>query len=310
VGPGTESVADVVLARPPERSLGAIRAADVGEPARVACEQPLAAEAMRRAVTFGHGSHMQRALVYLPVDLAAAAPTSGWEAPRRLGDGRRPLLLTVYPGSADEWECASVPLAAAGYAVLAVGPDYSFDLERDIDDLDRLLAYVRTGSLAGADGNRVAVLGGSYSSLHVQRLLQRDRHAGHVAAVLLLGPITDLFDMRRRLEDRTFVPPFGLDQALLALGLPDREPLRYWRYSAAYHVRPDLPPIALIHSRADDVVPVEQSELLARELQGAGVPFELHVLTGGGHNLLSESDEARAVYDLTLDFLARHLRPG
>jgi hypothetical protein len=311
VRPATESVADIVLARPPEQSLGAVRAAAVGEPARVACEQPLVAEAVRRAVTFDHGRHTQRALAYLPVDAAAAAPADGREATHLPSDGRRPLLLTVYPGPANEWECASVPLAAAGYAVLAVGPDYTFDLERDVDDLDRLLAYARTeagaGALPGADGNRVAVLGGSYSSLHVQRLLQRDRHAGHVSAVLLLGPITDLFDVRRRLEDRTFVPPFGLDQALVALGLPDREPLRYWRYSSAYHVRRDFPPIGLIHSRADDAVPVEQSQLLARELQGAGVPFELHVLTGGGHYLLSEADEARAVYDLTLDFLARHL---
>jgi hypothetical protein len=46
-------------------------------------------------------------------------------------------------------------------------------------------------------------------------------------AVVLLGPPVDLFDMRHRQEDGTFIPPFGLDQALVALGLPDRAPLRY-----------------------------------------------------------------------------------
>ncbi|NJN94994.1 MAG: hypothetical protein HC875_13260 [Anaerolineales bacterium] len=70
-------------------------------------------------------------------------------------------------------------------------------------------------------------------------MLQR---SPHYEAALLLGPPTDLFDMRRRLEERSYIPPFDLDQVLVALGLPDREPLRYWRYSGAYHILPDFPP--------------------------------------------------------------------
>jgi dipeptidyl aminopeptidase/acylaminoacyl peptidase len=151
----------------------------------------------------------------------------------------------------------------------------------------------------------VAALGGSYSALHVFLLLRRD--AGLRAGVLL-GPPTDLFDLRRRFEAGTFFPPFGLDQVIVALGFPDRAPLRYWRNSGAYHVRRDLPPLAVIHSRADEVVPFQQSELLAARLAAAGAPHELHVLDGASHYLLSESGEALGIYQLTVDFLERHLK--
>ncbi|MDQ3702604.1 MAG: prolyl oligopeptidase family serine peptidase, partial [Chloroflexota bacterium] len=222
---------------------------------------------------------------------------------------RWPLLLSVYPGPADGWECASLPLAAAGYAVLAVGPAYGFELEGDVDELARLLEFARAGAFPGVDGTRVAVLGGSYSALHVQRLLRRREDAGLVRAVVLVGAPSDLFDVRRRFAAGTFVPPFGLDQALIALGFPDREPLRYWRYSGAFHVRPDLPPTALVHSRRDEVVPFQQSEALARRLAEAGAPHELHVFEAASHYLLSEDADSRAIYDLTVGFLARHLTP-
>jgi dipeptidyl aminopeptidase/acylaminoacyl peptidase len=213
----------------------------------------------------------------------------------------------VYPGPAAEWECASLPLAAAGYAVLAAGPAYSFEPERDVDDLARWLRLAREGALPEVDGGRVALLGGSYSALHVQRLLERPEELGAVRAVVLLGAPSDLFDARRRLEDGTYVPPFGLDAALIALGFPDREPLRYWRYSWAYHVRRDQPPVALIHSRRDEVVPFEQSEALARRLEAVGAPYRLYVFEAASHYLLSEDGDALAIYQLTLEFLGERL---
>jgi len=217
-----------------------------------------------------------------------------------------PLLVTAYPGPAEEWESASVPLAAAGYAVVAYGPPYGFDPERAVFALAGLVRQAQEGRMPGVDGTRVAVLGGSYSGVHVLRLMQQDVHPAIKAAVLMGAP-SDLFDMRRRLEERTFVPPFGLDQALIALGFPDREALRYWKYSGAYHVRAGMPPTLLIHSRQDDVVPYQQSELLARMLTEEGVPNELHLLDGGSHYLLSQEVDARAIHDLTLHFLRERL---
>ena len=294
IAAGQETVADVVLpvATPPVVEAGAdLR---LGEPAMINCVRPLETAAMRRQVRFDSaGQPNQPTLFYTPITATAAS--------------RLPILLAVYPGPADGWECASTPLAAAGYAVLAAGPAYSFEPEQDIDELERLLDFARAGAFPGSDNNRAAILGGSYSSLHVLGLLQRDQN---VEAALLLGPPTDLFDMRRRLENGTFRPPFGLDRALIALGLPSHEPLRYLRYSGAYHVHPDFPPLAILHSRTDEVVPFQQSELLAKNLAMVGAAYEAHFFDGASHYLLAEEGDADTlkIYEITLNFLAKHLK--
>jgi dipeptidyl aminopeptidase/acylaminoacyl peptidase len=110
--------------------------------------------------------------------------------------------------------------------------------------------------------------------------------------------------MRYRLEQGTYIPPFGLDKALIALGLPGQEPRRYWRYSGAYRVRPDFPPLAIIHSRTDEIVPYQQSELLSENLTTVGVLHETHYFDGSSHYLLD--DEAEEIYRITLDFLAKY----
>ena len=219
-----------------------------------------------------------------------------------------PLLLVIYPGPADSWECASSALSNGGYAVLAAGPEYTFLLEDDLDELERLLKFARQGQFPATDGSRIALLGGSYSSFHVQRMLQRGQE--NVQAALLLGPPTDLFDMRRRLENGTFFPPFGLDQALIAVGLPDQVPLNYFDYSGAYHVRPDFPPLAILHSRSDDVVPYQQSELLAANLDAIDAPYEAYFFGGASHYLMAEGSDkdTQVIYDIALDFLARHVQ--
>jgi dipeptidyl aminopeptidase/acylaminoacyl peptidase len=116
--------------------------------------------------------------------------------------------------------------------------------------------------------------------------------------------------MRRRLEDRSFIPPFGLDQAFVAVGLPSQEPLRYWTYSGAYQVSPQFPPLAILHSRSDDVVPYQQSELLANNMELVGAPYELHFFDAGGHYLLAEKADAdtEAIIGTTLNFLDKHLK--
>jgi dipeptidyl aminopeptidase/acylaminoacyl peptidase len=152
------------------------------------------------------------------------------------------------------------------------------------------------------------VLGGSYSSLHVQRLLERD---GGFRGVVLMGSASDLFDLRRRFEEGSFFPPFGLDQTLIAMGMPDTGPEPYWRYSSRYHLRRDLPPVLLMHSRSDEVVPFQQSEQLAADYARLGVPHEAHYFDGMSHYLLTNqpSEELTRLYTITTDFLRRTLAP-
>ena len=256
-------------------------------------QQPLPARAVRRELTFtAAGRPNQLTLFYTPDD--------GQTTPL-------PTLLAVYPGPADQWESVSLPLAQAGYAVIAVGPAYALDLESDVDDLQRVVTLVKAGKLPRADGARIGALGGSYSGLHVLRLAVREPDA--LQAALLLGPPTDMFELRRQFEAGTFFPPFGLDQAIIALGLPHQVPDRYWRYSSRYHARDIQMPVMLIHSKEDEVVPFTQSQLLAGEFERLGQPYELHILEGMGHYLLA-TERTPAIDDLfktTVDFLNRHL---
>ena len=292
VSAGRETRLDLVMERAVEPPLRPAEDFRLDPAQTLQIEAPLPAVAEERQIRFEvDGKPNQTAFYYTPVGGAASLPT----------------LLTVYPGPAEGWKQVSLPLAQAGYAVIAVGPEYALDLEPDIDELLRLIAALDAGAFPRANPRRLAALGGSYSSLHVFRLLQRDADA--LDAILLLGPPTDLFEMRRQFEAGDIFPPFGLDQALIALGLPNRVPERYWRYSALYHARGIDVPVMLIHSKADEVVPFTQSELLADELARLGKPHELHILEGMGHYLL-EPERTPAIDDLfntTTEFFAREL---
>lgn len=292
INPGAETTVEVILPHKAPRTITPGTNFSLGQLGRASCTQPIEASAIRQHITFeSEGRPNQPAAYYTPLTATTAS--------------RLPVLLTVYPGPVADWECASLPLAAAGYAVVATGPGYSLDLESDIDELERVVNLIRAGQFPGSNGSKLAILGGSYSGLHVQRILQRN---SNFEAIVLLGPPTDLFDMRRRLEDGTFIPPFGLDQALIALGMPDRAPMHYWRYSGAYHVHSDLPPLVIMHSRTDELVPFQQSQLLSENLTKAGVVHETYFFDEASHYLLSEGGETLEIYRITLDFLAEHLK--
>jgi hypothetical protein len=296
VGAGDSRRMDASLARfsPPAVLPGAnLR---IGQPAQQTWPLPQPSVAVRRQISYDSGGRPnQLTYLYTPVGHQGQASSELY-----------PTLLAVYPGPADTWEGVSIPLAAAGYTVVAVGPAYALDLEDDIAELQRLVAFIRAGALPGADGRRIALLGGSYSSLHVQRLLERD--TGFRSAVLL-GGISDAFDLRQRFEQGSFFPPFGLDQALVALGTPNISPERYWRYSWRYHLRRDLPPILLMHSRSDEVVPFQQSQALAADLASLGVPYEAHFFDGMSHYLRADrsSSDLTMLFDITTGFLQRTL---
>ena len=290
VGDSTQLDATLLPLSLPAVSPG--RLLQISAPMTLTWALPQPGVAVRRQLSYDSGGRPnQLTYLYTPVNTGTAP---------------LPTLLAVYPGAADTWEGVSIPLAAAGYAVIAVGPAYALDLEDDIAELQRLVAFARAGALPGADGARMALLGGSYSSLHVQALLERD---SGFRGVLLLGGISDIFDMRRRFEQGSFVPPFGLDQALIALGTPDISPERPWRYSSRFHLRRGLPPILLMHSRNDEIVPFQQSEQLAADLTRLGVPHEAHFFDGLSHYLLADrpSAELTTLYEITLAFLRRTL---
>lgn len=219
-----------------------------------------------------------------------------------VGEGPWPTLLLILPGPVLAWEVVPVPLAAQGFVVIAVYPARKMDIAGEVDSMRAALVALRAGQLsAHADATRIGVLGGSFTSLHVYNLLQREDGIG---AALVLGGVADGFRIRRQFEDRTLIPAHGFDKVLIGLGLPNRAPQLYFRYSVRYHLE-GLPPLCLIHGTADSFVPHSQSELLAGELAARGRPYELHLVPGLAHYFTGE--ETSLLLRITMDFFEQYL---
>jgi hypothetical protein len=117
----------------------------IGAPITRTWPLPQPGAAARRQITYDHGGRPnQLTYLYTPARSVDEAATA-----------RLPTLLAIYPGPADTWEGVSIPLAAAGYAVVAIGPAYALDLEEQIAELQQLVAFARGGLLPQTDGERI-----------------------------------------------------------------------------------------------------------------------------------------------------------
>ncbi len=54
--------------------------------------------------------------------------------------------------------------------------------------------------------------------------------------------------------------------------------------SPVAHVRNDNAATLIVHGDKDDLIPLQQSEVMAAKLKAAGVPSELIVVPGGRHD--------------------------
>ena len=76
--------------------------------------------------------------------------------------------------------------------------------------------------------------------------------------------------------------------------------------SPARHAGDVKVPILLIHGDKDTVVPIEQSQRMAKVLKAAGKPYELVILEGENHYLTKAANRTRTL-ELLEQFLARNL---
>ncbi len=100
---------------------------------------------------------------------------------------------------------------------------------------------------------------------------------GTLKAICAMYPPTDLLRL---------VPPSARDNpihpvALLLGGEVNTRIARAQKASPVKYVTPSAPPTMLFHGRGDSIVPVEQSQIMARRLRAAGVPVRLLVIEGG-----------------------------
>lgn len=215
-------------------------------------------------------------------------------------------------------------LVDAGLAVATI--DYRHAREApfpaQLHDAKAALRWLRAhADELGVDVTRVGIWGESAGG-HLAALVGLTAHRPDLEGNLgVLGPssavdvvvdwygISDLASMvhteppeeiRALLPPEDLVPPLevlldGVDEATRTAADP------------AAHVGPGAPPFLLVHGDADPVVPHEQSAVLARALEAAGVDVALVTVPGAGHGF-DRCADVDAVVRLSVDHLVRALR--
>jgi acetyl esterase/lipase len=211
-------------------------------------------------------------------------------------------------------------LVAAGLAVATI--DYRHALEApfpaQLHDAKAAVRYLRAhaGEL-GISTARIGVIGESAGG-HIAALVGLTAHRpdlegthgvlGESSAVDVVvdwyGP-ADLDTM-----PRVTLPPAVAAKLPPEMATPPEEHLTRGLQGAARadaspitHVTPDAPPFLLVHGTADWLVPYAQSEQLAAELTGAGVPVQLVPVEGAEH-IFDGYDDIDGVVRLSVRYLA------
>jgi len=122
-----------------------------------------------------------------------------------------------------------------------------------------------------------------------------------VRAVAVFFPITDFLNYKVKPIDMRADNDFSRLRRRLVLpqGLGDVTESEFTQMlkqiSPARLVTPNAPPFLLIHGDADQVVPLQQSELMIAALKQANVPAELIVKKGGGHPWFTIHEEVQVI---------------
>lgn len=261
--------------------------------------------------------------VRLPREIVASAPDGypvhGWVVvpdEARYGTGPHPTILMIHGGPFAQYTHALFDevqvLAEAGYAVVLGNPRGSAGYGRahglairrafgtvDTDDVLALLAAALEDPALDAD--RVGVMGGSYGGYLTAWLTTRtDRFAAAIVERGFLDPVSFVGS-----SDIGWF--FGLDYVGDANDEAGASLVA--SQSPMAHVGKVRTPTLVIHSEQDWRCPVEQGQRWFVELQRRGVPTELLLFPGEGHELTRSGRpkhrEARFVH--VLDWWSRHL---
>ncbi len=229
---------------------------------------------------------------------------------RQPGPRAQPAVLVVHGGGwagGDKRRMAGVAstLATAGFVAVNVNYSLAFPwrpgFPTQLTELRRAVRWTRRNAdRLGADPARIGALGSSAG--------------GHLAALLAVRSRGSLGRGDRVAAVASWSGPLHLAQAgelSLAtaihtfLGCRSRAcPRRDAAASPTSHVTPDDPPMLIVHSRHDEVVPVEHAHAMAARLSRAGVAHRLWVMPGRDHGMVY----AATALGPSIEFLRRRLR--
>jgi dipeptidyl aminopeptidase/acylaminoacyl peptidase len=213
-------------------------------------------------------------------------PVHGWVTVPP-GSGPHPVLLTVHGGPFTQYGCTlfdeTQVYVTAGYAVVQCNPRGSSGYGSahgrairgawgDLDVADVLAFLDAALQDRELDGDRVGIMGGSY---------------GGYLTTLLLGRTTRF---TAAISERAFTDPVSfVGSSDIGWFFPDlylgTDPGRVAAQSALAGAGSITTPTLVIHSEEDWRCPVEQGARLYVELKRRGVPSELLLFPGEGHEL-------------------------
>ena len=232
-------------------------------------------------------------------------------------EGRLPLVVWIHGGAwmtGSKDSCPAVPLATKGYAVASINYRLSQHavFPAQIEDCKAAIRWLRANAVkyhldpdhvgvwgASAGGHLVALLGttGGVKELEGQGG-NLDQSSRVQCVVDWFGP-TDLVTMAGGHNNP------GSPESRLIGGPVQENQEKARKASPLAYVSKDSAPFLIMHGDQDNVVPPQQSRVLAEALKKAGVEVKLQMVEGNGHGGPGfASPENRKLVD---DFFAKHL---
>ncbi|WP_131741002.1 S9 family peptidase [Actinomadura roseirufa] len=169
----------------------------------------------------------------------------------------------------------------------------------DLDDLDHAARHLRAAP--GIDGDRMAVMGGSYGGFAALSCLARLPYKW-AAGVSMCGP-SNLVALARA------CPPTWKQVVAAVLGDPETDAEHLACRSPITYADTITAPLLVLQGARDPRVPRAESDRLVAHLRRRGVDVRYEVFDDEGHGFTSRENELRAYAEIAR-FLAGHLLPG
>lgn len=238
----------------------------------------------------------------------------------------RPVVIMIHGGAwrgGDKrgFRRQAIELATKGYAAVSVNYRLLPEIKgmEMLEDVQCAIRWVRKnarrynfdpariGLVGGSAGGHLVALAATYPDHPCPEPSFSDYAATVTCVVDFFGP-SDL-----RLEGLG-----GPVRQWFARALSE-DPRFFDKFSPVEHVSPRSPPFLILHGEGDRTVPIEQSEILKRALERAGVEVELVRYPKAPHGFINYRPRSRRragvqwpyrqAWNAAHRFFAKHLRP-
>lgn len=211
-------------------------------------------------------------------------------------DRRRPLFVLIHGGGWKSGQRAdyrphALRVARAGYVVASLSYRLSgvAKFPAAVRDVNSALQFLSDhADEYGIDPNRIVVMGGSAGG-HLAMMAGYSKNEKFrpevsspssvkykIAAIFnFYGPCDLTSDFAKKVE---------VVRGFMGVDYQDN-PEQYEQASPLFDISPDSPPTLIVHGTIDEIVPVDQSDMLASKLKESGVPVRYERLSGWPHTL-------------------------